>query len=969
MKEFQLRFFGGLGLTLGDQDLTRPLSVKAQGLICYLACTGRPQTRLTLAGMFWSEKPESDALRSLRVDLTKIRKYLAPHIEITRLTLAFIDNGSQWIDTQTFEHHLRLVQDADGAAARTHLREAAQLYAGDFLAGYQPGDALGFEEWMIAEQERYRAKVLIALEKLVDINIDLNEYEAGIESANQILRIDPWREEAHRRLMWLYMKNGQRGAALRQYDNCRTVLENEMGVEPDPATVQLWQEIKKQTDGTGVVTQPLHLSRVDSEAEMPFQAPPEVPFFSGRDVELAQLKTQIEETSGIQVICAVGMGGVGKTSFVVEFAHQNRECFADGVLWANAANDPAMVAEQWAAAYNYDFRAIPKIKDRLLALRDLLSEKQALIIIDDVAVAARVKPLIPTEGASVVVCTARNADMAYALGAELFNLDVLTSLNGRSLLSSIIGQTRVQDDLVSSDAICQTLQNLPLALAIAGQYLVSRPKRGLTTFLGRLQQSALLDVADNEGVVRASFDISWAALDQVQQRVFALVALFNGRSFSAEAMAHIADIDFYVMQDQLDTLSTRSLLIEQGSDYYRQHALLAHFADEKLKNKQSPFQRLVSYFSAYTDSYSSDYQKLRNEWDNLDAAIQTMADQGLWQTLFRVNQNLNQAWFAQGLFERARIAYQMSYEGALIVEDAAQIGESLFWQGMTVVEQGGYEEARALFERALTTFEEMEDVVSVSDVEYHLARTHLFQSNYDEVARLLDHSLLIKQKLNDQVSIGQIKYRQLMLMSRLAKYDLALQVGNEALLIQEQTHSQLDLVRTLRELSLVYCMIKEYEQARLCGEKGLHLVEELNDVGELTGVLYALAYLNWQTNGFDEALTQARRSLTLLEQFGDIASQANVLLLICGVLRDVNEYEDSLSYGKRALAFFRQVSDISGVARTLANLGTTYFFAGERELARENWLAGRKIAKEINHTYLISGIDARLVEAGVIPPP
>ena len=321
MVEFRLRFFGGLGLMLGDQDLTRPLSVKAQGLICYLASTGRPQSRLKLAGMFWGENPETDALRSLRVALTKMRKHAAPYIEATRQTIAFKDSSSHWIDSETFDHHLRLVQHADGAAARTHLREAIQLYTGDFLDGYQAGDAYGFEEWVSTQRESYQTRALAAIEKLIEIYIDYQEYEPAIDCANQLLQIDPWREKAHRSLMWLYMQSGQRGAALRQYDNCRSILADEVGVEPEPQTVQLWRQIKEQEGAVMVTTQPLPFPKAEVAEKKPFQAPPLIPFFSGRDAELAQLMAKIEQSQDVQVICMAGRGGGGKTSLAVQVAH------------------------------------------------------------------------------------------------------------------------------------------------------------------------------------------------------------------------------------------------------------------------------------------------------------------------------------------------------------------------------------------------------------------------------------------------------------------------------------------------------------------------------------------------------------------------------------------------------------------------------------------------------------------------
>jgi len=957
MPEFQLSFFGGLHLTLGDQDLTRPLSVKAQGLVCYLACDRRPQTRSKLAGMFWSDKPEADALRSLRVDLTKMRKYIAPYLDVTRQNLSFLDNGTHWLDTQTFDHHLQLAQNADGLVARTHLREATQLYTGEFLEGYLPGDALGFEEWMLVEQEGYRSRALAAMEKLLDLDIGQQEYDGAIECASKILWVDPWREEAHRSLMWLYMKNGQRAAALRQYDQCLAVLENELGVEPEPQTVQLWQQIKEQEGASVTETQPLLLPQAATKEENPFQAPPQVPFFSGRDAELDQLKTQIEEGRGVQVICVAGMGGVGKTSFAVEFAHQNKDIFADGVLWASAANNPETIAERWAVAYGYDFRGIPRIEDRLRAVRGMLAEKQALIVVDGVEVAARVKPLIPTNGKSVVLVTVRNADLADALAASLFDLNVLTVENGRSLLSHILGEDRVEREQSAAIEICRALQNLPLALAIAGQYLVGRPRRRLDDFLQRLKKSPMLDETDSAGAVRTSFNISWTALDQVQRRVFALLAVFEGRAFNAAAMAHIADRDFYEMQDHLDALVTRSLLIEQGQEYYRQHALLSHFADGKLGDKREPSLRMVDYYSKFTDEYSTDYQKLGEEWDNLDAAVQIMSDEHLWQTLFRVNQNLNQAWFAQGLFDRAQRAYRLGYEGALTLEDDRHIGENLYWQGMSVLEQGQYDKARSFFEPAFAIFEELDDVVSISDIQYDLARIHLFQARHEEAKELLERSLIVKQALNDQKGVGQIKYRQAILMNRLSKFDKALKYGNEARLIQEQTNSKLDLVRTLRELVLVYSQVEEFDLAQSIGKRAFELAQELGDLGELATIMYVLANVNRGQKQFESALELAQESLILFEKMGDIAMQAHALLQIGLVYRGTRNFDGCLVYSEKSLRLYQQISDQMGVIWALGNIGIAYKGLEKITLAKENWVLAKEMAQELNNEFYINWID------------
>ncbi|PID86621.1 MAG: hypothetical protein CSB13_03600 [Chloroflexi bacterium] len=955
MSEFRLRFFGGLALSLGEQDLTRLLSVKARGLICYLALTGRPQSRLALAGMFWGEKPEADALRSLRVDLTKMRKYIAPYIEVSRQTLAFSAKELCWIDTDAFNHYLMLAKNVDGSAARTHLRGVANLYVGDFLEGYQAGDAYGFEEWMMVQREGFRAQALSSLEKLVEFDLQHQDYEAGIETANQILNLDPWREETHRKLMWLYYQNGQRGAALRQFEICREMLDSEIGVEPEEQTIDLFHKIKQQTGADIVRTQPLTLPEVESQA-VPLLMPAEIPFFCGRAAELAYLKSQFESRDGVKIVCVSGMGGVGKSSLCIQFAYQYASFFPDGVLWANANSDLVTIVERWAAAYGYNFRGISKLEDRLTAVREMLATRQALIVIDDVTVAARVKPLLPTTGQSMILATTRNADLAAALGAELFNLDVLTQENGRSLLSSIIGDFRVQNEQLAADEICQKLQNLPLALAIAGQYLVARPRRRLTDFLRRLQGTVLLDAADSEGVVRASFDISWTALDQIQQRVFALLAVFEGRAFTAAALAYIADQDFYKMQDHLDTLAARSLLIEQGEDYYRQHALLAYFSEEKLGDKRSSSLRMVDFYAGFADKFSTNYQKLNQEWDNLDAAVQIMADEGIWQTLFRFNQSLNQAWFAQGLFDRANKAYQLAYHGALSIENDGQIGENLYRQGMALLEQGQYDEARTLFEQAQVIFEDLEDSVSVADIQYELARIHIFQGRYDEADQLLTSGLKTKQTLNDLQGIGQFKYRQALLMGRAGKRERSLEILCEAAAIQEKIDSRLDLLRTLRLMLYGYSTVKQYGLAQSSGERAYALAEELGDKGEFAVSLNGLAYLNRMQKQFQLAIEYAQKSMRLLEKMGDMASLGNAKFQMCLIYRDMGEYELCLQFGQEALELFTRVSDRMGRAWVLGNMGNAYYGLNKMEMAEEYWLASKEIAQEIGNEYWVNRV-------------
>lgn len=149
---------GGLRLTLGGKPLEVPH--KARALLCYLAMSHRPHAREALAGLLWSELPEEAARANLRTLLPKLRRTLGTHLNIERDTVAFNHAAPYRLDVEGFLDNLT----ARGADANFEgLREAVELYRGDFLEGVHIGGAPLFEEWLLGQRERLRGLAVQAL--------------------------------------------------------------------------------------------------------------------------------------------------------------------------------------------------------------------------------------------------------------------------------------------------------------------------------------------------------------------------------------------------------------------------------------------------------------------------------------------------------------------------------------------------------------------------------------------------------------------------------------------------------------------------------------------------------------------------------------------------------------------------------------------------------------------------------------
>ncbi len=131
-----------------------------------------------------------------------------------------------------------------------HLDPRLPIYEGDFLGDFSVTGAELFDEWASRKREELRATALGLLDRIVAAARAATDTGRGIVAARRILELEPWHEEAHRALMWFFAAADQRSAALAQFETCRHVLAEELGVEPDanhlgpgrrhPAAWRLW---------------------------------------------------------------------------------------------------------------------------------------------------------------------------------------------------------------------------------------------------------------------------------------------------------------------------------------------------------------------------------------------------------------------------------------------------------------------------------------------------------------------------------------------------------------------------------------------------------------------------------------------------------------------------------------------------------------------------------------------------------
>jgi len=310
----RLTLLGGCEIRLSTGHPVAFATRKTQALLAYLgAHPGHAHPRDKLAALLWGDRGEAQARDSLRHTLVDLRKVLPTGLIAEARTLA-LDPTVVSVDAVEF---------ARRAAVGTPeaLAAAAALYGGDFLDGLVVHET-GFEEWLLLERARLRELAIDVLGRLLVQQGDAGRVKDAIQTGVRLIGLDPAQETAHRLLMRLYVQQGRRGAALRQYQTCVAALRRELGAAPEAATRALYLELLQQgPEPAEPVAAPPAAGREAMSVAAPEISGTETPLV-GRALERQRLWQAWDDAERGRALLAIveGEAGIGKSRLAAELA-------------------------------------------------------------------------------------------------------------------------------------------------------------------------------------------------------------------------------------------------------------------------------------------------------------------------------------------------------------------------------------------------------------------------------------------------------------------------------------------------------------------------------------------------------------------------------------------------------------------------------------------------------------------------
>ena len=954
-----------------------------------------PVSTEALAEAVWDAAPPPSAGETLRTYIRRLRQALGPR---GALRVETHDPGylirvePHELDVLEFEALCRETADALHAAdwdrASVAGARASALWRGEPLLNV-PSQAVRDEFAPQLEQLFVQLR-----EDRIEADLQLGRDDQLVEQLRELTAAHPLRERFHTQLMLALARSGRQAEALEAYRDARRVLVEELGIEPGRELSELHSRILAG-DGA-VLAAPRARAATQAPAPavtVPQQLPTATRYFTGRRQELADLTDLLQHTShgsGTVVISAIdGMAGIGKTALAVYAAHQLAAKFPDGQLFLDLhgyteGQQPRTTDE----ALNWLLRAlgvpparIPRDGDQAAALyRERLADTRTLIVLDNAAAEAQVRPLLPGTGSCLVLVTSRRRLKALD-DARSVSLDLLPVSDAIALLRQVAGLDRISADDPQLSEIAELCGYLPLALRIAASLLRHRPTWPLEHLAEQLrdQHQLLATLSDGERRLAAVFDLSYASLDERHRLLWRRLGLVPGPDLDAYAAAALVESDPASAAGLLEDLVDHNLLTAYAPGRYRLHDLLRVQARALTETDPAPesraaLERLLNFY-AYTAQAASlpiarsprpepdgpapahgpvlsgpDTARawLRTEQPNLEAAFTHASTHGFDGQAVALAAGLAETMQADGPFTHALRIHQAAAAIAERLGQRAAQANALASLGRIRAMTGDYLGARDALAQAQQIQYETGDRLGEAGALIDLGRVRFLTGDHAGADDATASALELYRTIGDRqgeasalIDLGRLRFMG-------GDYPGADDAYSRALEIHRALGHQPGQASALNELGRVRTMTGDYPGAAAAHAQALEIYHALSHrTGEANALneLGRVQALNGDYAGAEAAHT---RALEIYHALGHGPGEAATLTSLGSARTRNGDQPGALDALTRALDIYRAQGDRGNESWALNHYAAALAASGQQPRAHVLYLQALAMNRELD---------------------
>ncbi|MEP7356318.1 MAG: tetratricopeptide repeat protein [Anaerolineales bacterium] len=973
ISQLSLQLLGPLVISLAGRPAAAFEYDKVRALICYLAVeAGRPHRREALAGLLWPNHPEQAARASLRQALASLRQALGetgteqPFLLVDRSSVQFNPAAAFQLDVAAFRQLLAACE------AHRHRRlevcrpclqrlEQADLYRGSFLQQFSLPDSDAFEKWAMVGREDLQRRALAALHVLAEHAARRGDWPAAYHFAARQLALEPWREEAGRQAMRALACDGQRSAALAQFQTCAQALADELGVPPAAETIALHEQIRAgqmacaPAGGRGHSPPPAATTR-----------------FVGRQAELAELAEMLADPD-CRLVTLSGPGGVGKTRLAQALLRELAPLYDDGAAFVPLADVehpegmPAAIAAALALKLQPDQ---PELEQLLAYLRP----REMLLVLDNcehlVDGPQFVAELLAQAARLTVAATSRHR---LGLQAEwLYNLAGLDypaadddSPNAPDYPAVQLFVLRARQarprftldprQLPAVLRICRLTEGLPLAVELAAATIREHAPPAIAERIAAGLVALSVDFADlpeRQRSIEATLAYSWALLPAEEQAAVVRLAAFHG-SFDPAAAQAVAGTGPAQAQPLLDKSWLRPA---EDAGRLSMHELLRQYAAEqhpavhaaaRTRHGQYYLRLAADQAPRFEGEQASQaLAAVGRELDNIRAAWGWTLAQGEVATVEAATSGLAAFYQFAGLYREGAAAFRQAAEQLAGRAEAGLMSRLRLQQGLFEEKLGQYAEALAATGAALALAGAPGQRAQAL---IRLAHLHELKGEYPAASARLNEALELLEPPAGEAERAQALNRLGNLYWRTSDYAGALAAFQQALAADQQAGRASGIAQHLGNLGLVYKDMGEFAQAREYLGQALARAQALGHRENTGRFAQNLGLVYWQTGDLDRALEHYQRALQIARELDHKRGISVCLGCIGTVHRTRGEHQQALALQREALQLAQALGDKPQIAYQFGNIGTIYMDLRQKAPALEHFEQALALDRELGN--------------------
>jgi predicted ATPase/DNA-binding SARP family transcriptional activator len=641
--------FGLLGpLEVVGHD--RPLATgggRQRALLALLLLNaGSVVARERLIDGLWGEEPPETAVKMVQLYVSQLRKLLPAGVLLTRPRGYLVAVDPESVDLLRFERLVGEARRAEPGRAARLLAEALALWRGPALAEFD-------EPFARPEARRLDELRLAALEARISADLALGRHGTVVPELETLVGERPLRESLRELLMLALYRAGRQADALAVYRETRTLLVEELGLEPGQSLQKLEQAILRQDPSLEQGGPPMGelmdeaLTSERHGSELP-ALPAALTPLVGRLKELAEVGDLLRRP-GVRIVTVVGAGGTGKTRLALALAETRRN-----VAFVSLApvQETALVRSVIAESLG--------LRDET-AVVGWLKTREVLIVLDNfehlLEAAPLVTELLTAAPGLQVLATSRSP--LNLRGEHQYRLSSMPTADAADLFlerSAAVGAE--VEPSVAVDQVCERLDCLPLAIELAAAHSKTlRPEQLLERLEHRLPLlvGGARDLPERQRTLRATIDWSYELLTAEERVLFVQLGVFAG-GCTLEAAEEVCGASL----EGLDSLIDNSLLQQHG-DRFTMLETIREYAYDRLVERgevDAIARRHAERFFALAEelapklvnvhAFSADAKRLVVELADIRAALRFALDSGQAELALRVATTLYRFWGYQG---------------------------------------------------------------------------------------------------------------------------------------------------------------------------------------------------------------------------------------------------------------------------------------------------------------------------------